>query len=132
MTDGFWSWLAGFYEGEGSCGCYTNGRKGNKYRLMVSISQKDPRVLDYIKQSLERGSVTKNKTTYGVIHAWRVCSANARWFLNQIRPHMRTPLKISQVDAALSKDKNLVGPRHTRRDSTTGRLIARAKCQLLN
>jgi hypothetical protein len=132
MNELFWSWLTGFYESEGSCGCYTNGRKGNKHRLMVSLAQKDRRVLDYIKDTVERGTIAKNKTTYGVIHAWRLCSADARWFLKQIRPYMRTPLKIDQVDAALAKDAELVGPRHTRRDPTTGRLIGREKCQTSN
>ena len=127
MTELFWSWLAGFYEGEGSCGCYTNGRKRNKHRLTVSVSQKDPRVLKHIKTMLGRGSVIANRTTYGIVYAWRTYSASARWFLNQIRPYMRTPLKIDQVDAALAKDKELVGPRHTRRDPATGRMIVRVK-----
>jgi hypothetical protein len=120
----FWIWVTGFYEGEGSCGCYYDKRKRN-WKLHTSIAQKDRRVLWLIKRTLKRGSITKAKGSWGNVYQWRMTSAEARWFLKAILPLMHAPKKIEQTRKALKTDKKYVGPRHTRRDPVTGRLIRR-------
>lgn len=119
----FLVWLAGFFEGESSCGCYHHGR--GRYRLEASISQKERSILDTIKQKLGIGLVTQNKGSYGLVFHWRAYSADARRFLNEISPLLRISHKLSQVGTALGKDQKFVGPRHTRRDPITDRLIKR-------
>ena len=109
----FWSWLAGFFEGDGSCGFYRDKRRRNGtigYRLQASISQKDRRVLDYIKKALEYGSVAPNRGSYGNVYHWRTDCALARRFLKGISPHLRSPKRIAQVATALRGDAKKITP----------------------
>jgi hypothetical protein len=89
------------------------------------VSQKDPRVLRLIQKTVGRGNIAKNNGSWGKVYHWRLNCADARWFLNKIKPLMRAPKKIKQLIKALALDKKHVGPRHTRRDPKTGQLIRR-------
>lgn len=110
----FWSWLAGFYEGEGYPGwVYSNGPNKRyphadwgRRRISIMISQKDRRVLQYIKRELARrgfkSSLAPVKWTGGnrtskVIVSLSLCPA----FAKRILPHMRAPHKIKQLKDAL-------------------------------
>jgi len=116
MNERDWAWIAGFFEGEGSCGCYfSERRKGPVYKLQASISQKERQVLDHIKSLVGIGSVAPNKGSYGVMWHWRVDSAGARAFLHAIQPYLRSDKKKDQVAKALFEDSQRVKPRNTRR-----------------
>jgi len=118
VDSNFLHWLAGFFEGEGSCGCYLSqkNKKGKykTYKLQASISQKDRRILDDIKEKIGCGWISKNEYSYGKVWHWRCDSANGRHFLNLILPYMRTPHKKKQVLSALEKDAKKVSPKNTR------------------
>lgn len=107
----------GFYEGEGSCGCYSiKSKKIYKYNVLtVSISQKEKRVIKWIRTILGFGSINKitksgiNKIT---MWRWKATNKNARKFLMSIKPFMRHPGKILQLESALSKDRKTVNPNY--------------------
>lgn len=118
----FLIWLVGFFEGEGSCGCYLSeknkhGKGFTQYKLQATISQKEREILDHIKEVLQCGSVAINKGSYGLMYHWRVDSLQARLFLNMIFPFLKTNHKKKQVFLALSKDHNLVNLKERLRDN---------------
>ncbi|MGH9427147.1 MAG: hypothetical protein ACRD2L_12695, partial [Terriglobia bacterium] len=55
------AWAAGFWDGEGSCGCYQKNdgrtRKASNFYLRAAISQKDREVLDRFRAAVELGKV---------------------------------------------------------------------------
>ena len=86
-------WLAGFFDGEGCVGVYTNG---NSTKLDVSVAQKDPGILAII--SLKFPSKVTYAKKDGTHHiAW--CGRNALPFLEFIKDH--TIVKKRQVDLAI-------------------------------
>lgn len=95
-------WFCGFYEGEG---CVSND-KSNNNRLKLSIAQNDRTPLD-IGQSIWGGSVrerireSKNKTCYG--HEWSLNHCQALIFIDDIKPYMRIPYKMDQINMAIEK-----------------------------
>ena len=95
-------WFCGFYEGEG---CVSND-KSNNNRLKVSISQNDRTPLD-LGMSIWGGSVrarireSKNKMCYG--NEWALNHCQAVQFLDDIKPYMKIPYKIKQLETALEK-----------------------------
>jgi flagellar assembly factor FliW len=114
------SWLVGFYEGEGSCGCYkfSHKRKNKVYRyynLSASIAQKEKQVIKLIRRLLGFGRINQlhlsgiNKIT---MWRWKVNNKEARKFLNLIRPHMKHPGKIRQLKNAVSLDLKNVNPNY--------------------
>jgi hypothetical protein len=54
------AWAAGFFDGEGSIGCYitSNGKSYRSPRLMIQIAQTDPEVLERFRDSVGVGRVT--------------------------------------------------------------------------
>ena len=105
-----WSYIAGFYEGEGSCGFYFNKSCGRP-NLTVTICQKSRIILDKINKFIHSGTVY-----YGnAATSYRLClsSAQARWFLNKILLYCHCPIKIKQLKKALKLDKKYIKPRRT-------------------
>lgn len=112
MSESDWHWIAGFFEGEGSAGCYSSDK--GRYKLHASISQKEKQTLDAIQALVGYGSVTQCKGSWGKVYHWRVCNAQARKFLNDLLPYLRTGKKWCQVQEALQTDKEKTCPRNTR------------------
>lgn len=110
MTKSFLNWLGGFFDGEGSAGCYHFKGAGVPFtQLKITLRQKDEKILNLVKETLGYGSVChdyKKKGMYG----WYCSSANGRKFLKLILPYLRTDHKRSQVKEALRKDKQLITP----------------------
>jgi hypothetical protein len=78
------TWIAGFFDGEGSAGRY---RTGNGSRLVAKITQRDPDILTRIMEYYGYGAVySKNtgKTCYDLIFT----GANATRFLSSIEPYL--------------------------------------------
>ena len=107
-----WAWLAGIFEGEGTAALrFNKGRWANSPRrayLYAAISQTNLEMLDEVPRIAGRGKIyisqpakEKRKQQW----AWYVACRNAREFLNQLLPHMRSPHKIAQVATALRDDE---------------------------
>ncbi len=95
-------WFCGFYEGEGS----VSNDKSNNNRLRLSISQNDITPLELGKSTWggnirRRVRVTKNKTCYG--NEWVLNHNQALIFLEDIKPYMKIPYKIQQIEKAMEE-----------------------------
>ncbi len=111
------AWMAGFWEGEGTCGYYGVSRKRanlrvvTSYRLTSTISQKDRTSLDRIAKLFGFGGVRKapnnqgfNKGKESYIHVWMISNNCARIFLNTILPYVFGEGKRNQIINALKAD----------------------------
>lgn len=78
-----WPYIAGFFDGEGSCGLYGKEGKGLG-RVVASIAQRDSRVLDDIRYFL---------STYGI-----ACSIRSR-ITGKLSTNPCTTLTLSEVAA---------------------------------
>ncbi len=108
-----WAWITGFYEGEGSVGCYKRhelraGHHYNYHFLKFTIGQKEKTPLQLIKQAMGCGYLyhTNNRGLGGgKIWMLQFTHAQGRRFAKQIRPFMCSPKKIQQLTRALRLDK---------------------------
>lgn len=93
-----WEWLAGFYEGEGSTGCHKRGKF-----LHVTISQNEKYILEKIMKFLGYGNIylTNNRNC----HSLQFGNRNARKFLNEIFPYLKSKYRKNQAKIALKTDK---------------------------
>ena len=101
-----WEWIAGFYEGEGSAGCYHNKRE-NRYHLKCTISQQNKNILNRIKSFVGFGSVCIAVRETGV-YKWQASTNQARIFLNNVLPYLKTTHKKKQLLKALKRDRRFV------------------------
>lgn len=100
------AYFAGFYEGEG----YVTNDISNNNRMRLGIDQNDPTPL-YEAQQIWGGSVVKrvrkspasDKICTG--HTWRIGHKNTLTFFSDIRPYMRIPYKINQMEVAIETSK---------------------------
>ncbi len=98
------AWFSGFYEGEG---CVSNDISNNM-RLRLSISQNDRTPLDFGK-SIWGGTVRKrirkspasDKICIG--HDWVLRHHESLKFLEDIKPYMKIPYKINQIQIVMDK-----------------------------
>ncbi len=123
MTVNDLAWLAGFFEGEGSVGCYRrrdkiNGHINRSFSFNVSISQKDRAILEWIKRDFY-GTISYmgHLSSLGT-HIWRwdCRSSYARRFLEAVQPYLRTRRKLRQIKTAFSRMKKW--RKHEKRTST--------------
>lgn len=92
-------WLAGFYEGEGSCGFYEN--KSKKCGILVaSITQNEKEPLLRIKEILGLGNVCGGKSRK--CYTFQVSGKGASDFLCKISPYLQTKRKKDQLNKAMS------------------------------
>lgn len=97
-------WFSGFYEGEGSI----SNDISNNMRLRLCISQNDVTPL-VLGKNIWGGTIIKrvrkspasDKICIG--YEWRLCHHDACRFINDIKPFMKIPYKIKQVNDALIK-----------------------------
>lgn len=113
MTKTELAYLAGFWEGEGSCGCYNrraivNG-KPYSYKnrtLAADMSQKYKNVLVWTRSKLGYGWIykaVKCKKFGTPIFTWRCTQQNAYSFLTSILPFMHSPYRRKQIATSLRK-----------------------------
>ena len=65
-----WSWIAGFWEGEGYAGCTVRDRSNELkkkpsrkyYSLQATMCQKDKRIIYKIRKFLNKGNIYHQKT----------------------------------------------------------------------
>jgi hypothetical protein len=95
-------WFCGFYEGEGSI----SNDKSNNNRLRLCISQNDITPLE-LGKSIWGGNIrqrireSKNKTCYG--NEWVLNHNQALNFIEDIKPYMKIPYKINQINKAIDE-----------------------------
>ena len=95
-------WFAGFYEGEG----WICNDKYNSNKLRLGIDQNDPKPL-YQAKEIWGGSITKRirkspaseKICTG--YCWRIGHKDTLKFIEDIRPFMRIPYKIGQIETCI-------------------------------
>ena len=110
MTSDELSYIAGFFDGEGSITIHENGKpsprgKVPNHTLQVSIGNTDPRVLGWIHRNF-RGSLIVRKTVkpnHRQVTQWTIRAAAALPFLEAIKPFVR--MKIEQVNLAIAFQK---------------------------
>lgn len=93
-----WSWIAGFYEGEGYAGLQEHVGTGKSWVVHLSISQCEKSVLDAIRRFVGYGKV------YPQDHCWsyQLYGKNAVSFAEKILPVMNSKRKIRQLKKAIS------------------------------
>jgi hypothetical protein len=97
-------WFAGFYEGEGSI----SNDISNNMRLRVSMSQNDKTPLE-IGQKIWGGTVrvrirkspASDKICTG--HEWVMRHHESLKFIDDIKPYMKIPYKINQIDIVMER-----------------------------
>lgn len=106
------AWITGFYEGEGSTGCW--GQTHSKwYTLCLTIAQRDKSPLTYIKNVLHFGSINRVPANGNTRRSYRFrCAARkAEWLLKAMLPFMKSEYKIKQAKQALNKYSRVISPR---------------------
>lgn len=110
------AWLAGFFEGEGSCGCYERKQYNPtnvslSYNFRVVVSQNEPKALIWGRNLLDLGTIcqrTRNgslgKTPMWV---WTMSGNEALKFIELIYPYLKTDKKKQQIDNALNTRRRL-------------------------
>jgi hypothetical protein len=115
MTELEKAWVAGFWEGDGTCGYYTvrrklrNGKYTTNSRLTVTVNQVDSTPLHKLVQLFKIGTVRKHSNSFGfnpkgVISTWMLSCHSARVFLNTILPYVVSDTKRQQIVEALKSD----------------------------
>lgn len=86
------AYLAGLVDGEGTI-TLSAEHKGERRRIVVSISNTDRNLLEFVREAVGAGRIT-GKRTYSERHtpsfAYRVSNRQALEFLSQIAGHLKT------------------------------------------
>jgi len=117
------AWIAGLYEGEGTC------YEGKNKSVMCGIYQKDPQIL-YWCQEMFGGSISVNrhKTPERECNIWNLGGDDARAFLQLIYPFMSARRKL-QIDK--TSFRSFTGQvKNTRPAMTEERRVSRAAMSL--
>lgn len=109
-----WHWLAGFWDGEGSCGFYKYMVRGYKSgHLIAQIAQKELYPLRRVKKISGVGTIRRYRDSHGNWHyKWTVTSRKAAKFLSVLKEFTGSPRRLKQIKVALQKDKLKVNPQH--------------------
>lgn len=118
-TDMDVAWIAGLYEGEGTCWGDSKGR------IMAGIYQKDPEILFWCREMFG-GNISQNrhKTPDKICNIWNLGGDNARAFLQVIYPFMSSRRKMQIEKTSFKKFTGVV--RNTRPDIGEDRKAARS------
>lgn len=107
-------WFCAFYEGEG----YICNDISNNNRIRVGMDQKDPTPL-YIGQKIWGGKIKKRERKSPAsdkictCYTWILYHKDALEFINDIKPFMKIPYKINQMNNAIDKSKIKINRRFT-------------------
>lgn len=88
ISDKVWSYIAGFWEGEGCAGVWSSAepRRPSRKRFVVQISQNNPKVLFWIKEQVGYGGVCKKGKR---CNQWEIRGGKAKEFLKNIYPFLQ-------------------------------------------
>ena len=108
------AYLAGLIDGEGTI-TLTRVHRGENRRLVVSVSNNDRCLLDFVRTSIGAGRIT-NKRTYSARHApsfaYQISSRQALDLLRHVVPYLKT-YRAKRASLALSEYLRLT-PRNGR------------------
>jgi hypothetical protein len=92
------AWVAGFWEGEGSIGCY-NAKASKSYQFVVTFTQKNRLILEWLKKHFG-GSIGYKVDNNS--HYWSLClsKANAIHCIELLRPYIKMPRRLRQIKRA--------------------------------
>lgn len=101
-------WFCGFYEGEG----WVSNDISNNNRLRLGIAQNDKTPLE-LAQTIWGGKI-KHRVRVSPAGTGKICSGyeltlfhnDAKVFINDIKPFMIIPYKITQIETALTNANN--------------------------
>lgn len=96
------AYVAGFYEGEGSIGCYLQPRKyvPDYPAMSLSIPQNYIEPLERVRDTMGYGAIDENRG--GVRYVYRIQSYDeCRDFIERVRP-MLSPRRIEQAEKAFA------------------------------
>jgi hypothetical protein len=100
------AYAAGIFDGEGYVDIYmastSKASKSPSFMLRVIISQKDGRIMNFLKENFG-GSVLLEHRTGSYIYRWDIRSRAAERFLTEIYPFVM--IKKEQVDLALGFER---------------------------
>jgi len=103
------AYFAGLFDGEGSCGIYSVGKRQSEFR--ISITNCDPRplqaVLTLFGGRVRRREAQPNRASKRPIYEWYRHGQSSEEFLICIRPY--TIIKSEQIDVYLTARTFLVG-----------------------
>ena len=109
VTDTRAAYFAGLFDGEGSCGIYSIGKRQSEFR--ISITNCDPRplqvVLTLFGGRVRRREPQPNRASKRPVYEWYNCGFKSEAFLICIRPY--TIIKSEQIDVYLSARTFLAG-----------------------
>ena len=96
------AWAAGFFDGEGSVGCYYR-KDRNSWRLACGITQKDPRVLRRFHAAVHAGTVFGPYLMRGKpMFCWHATThADIRHVFDVLEPYLDA-IKTQQFEQALA------------------------------
>lgn len=103
-------WIAGFWEGEGSCGVYIKKSQRDYYKpyyskvLKVSCVQKEKYPLVLIQRYFKVGNIwtVKHSGCNKVkMYSWDCANKKAFYVLRKLQPYLRSPRRRKQVSLAL-------------------------------
>jgi hypothetical protein len=86
------AYIAGLIDGEGTI-TLTREHRGENRRLVVSIANTELALLDFVRQAVGAGRVTRKRVTsdaHTPSFAYRITSRQAVALLQQILPHLRS------------------------------------------
>jgi hypothetical protein len=110
-----WQYLAGLFEGDGSCGCYPikfqakpHHKPGIYWRLTFSLHNSDKTLLDRVADWIDFGCLCEHKlhkTHYGRkrMYMYMTHSRQALTILTKIRPFVVGNYKRNQLERAINK-----------------------------
>jgi hypothetical protein len=104
------SWLAGVYDGEGSTTVNRATKSGSDKvwtGLLLSISQKDRRLLDRVQE--QYGGRISGPVESSGVHQWRISGAAALELLSRMYPFL-SPQKREQADDVLERLEMILPP----------------------
>jgi hypothetical protein len=96
----FICWLAGFYEGEGSCGFYHNLRYKGDGTIHLTISQNEITPLKRIQEYFGFGSIVLDKRKR--CHSYGTSGINVITIFNKILPFIISNYKRNQALEAIN------------------------------
>ncbi len=100
------AWAAGFWDGEGSCGCYRKNdgkkRKASNSYLRASVNQIDREVLDRFCEAVGLGKVYGPYVGITTQWAWQLHGEKVRLMFERLWPYL-SRIKKEQAFAAYAK-----------------------------
>ena len=121
-VDNFEVYVAGFFDGEGSCAVKTYKSKGREYeRLVARIAQVDRRVLDQIVEYYGCGQVVEKYDKRAAERGWKIChevvftNLSARKLLVSIEPFLI--VKKDHVTSCLDQAGRMLTRKNARHDA---------------